>query len=200
MFTGIIRELGTVTRNERRNGVVRLTVQAPKTAAKIAPLESIAVNGVCLSAVRVERGAMAFEVIPETLRLTALAGLRPGARVHVEPSLTLLDRIGGQLLLGHIDGVGRLIRRTPRSGELALEIQIAPTLRRFLVPKGPIAVDGVSLTMGERLGRSSFTVHLIPETMRQTTLGDRPVGSTVNLELDYLTKLIWQFTRSRPAR
>ncbi len=200
MFTGIIRELGTVTRNERRNGLARLTIQAPRTAAKIEPLESIAVNGVCLSAVRIERGAVAFEVIPETLRMTALAGLRPGARVHVEPSLTLTDRLGGQLLLGHVDGVGRILSRRARGGEVVLEIQVPPALRRWLVPKGPIAVDGVSLTMGARLGRSSFTVHLIPETIRQTTLGGVSVGSPVNLELDYFTKLVGQLASSRSAR
>jgi riboflavin synthase len=196
MFTGIIREIGTVARVERSNGVVRLTVSAPRTASRAQPLDSVSVNGVCLSVVRVRTGAMTFEVIPETHRATALGTLSRGSRVNLEPSLSVSDRLGGHLVFGHVDGVGTIAARRQRAGELAVEIRVAPALRRFLVPKGPVTVDGVSLTVGRRLAASRFTVHLIPETLRQTTLASRRVGDRVNLEIDYFAKLIWQFHRS----
>jgi len=195
MFTGIIRETGTILRVERANGVARLTVHAPKTASRVGRLESVAVHGVCLSVVDVRRQAMLFEVIPETLRLTTLGGVRSGARVHLEPSLSVTDRLGGQILFGHVDGLGTVVRRRQRAGELVLELRVPAALRKFLVAKGPVAVDGVSLTVGESPSASTFRVHLIPETLRQTTLGARAVGDRVNLELDYLAKLVHQFLR-----
>ena len=197
MFTGIIRELGTVTRIERSKDLVRVAVFAPKSAARAEPLDSIAVNGVCVTAVQVSRGAMTFELIPETQRLTTLGALSSGARVHVEPSLALSDRLNGHILLGHVDGIGSIVTRRQLGGELILEIRTPPTLRRFLVPKGPIAVDGVSLTVGQALRRSTFTIHLIPETLRYTTLGSRRRGEPVNLEVDYLAKLLHQFLKTR---
>lgn len=197
MFTGIIREVGTVLRRERRGGLIRLAVGAPATAARIEPLESVAVNGVCLSVVQVRHGTLFFEVIPETQQLTTLHGLRAGARVNLEPSLSVADRLGGQLLFGHVDGMGRVVRSRQLAGERVLEIRVSPALSRFLVPKGPVAVDGVSLTVGRLLTLAAFTVHLIPETLRHTTLSVRKAGDSVNVELDYVAKLVWQFTRSR---
>ena len=130
-------------------------------------------------------------------RVTTLGALRRGEPVHLEPSLTLTDRLGGQLLFGHVDGVGTITRRRPLAGEVGLEIRVGPRLRRLLVPKGPVAVDGVSLTVGERLTASTFSVHLIPETLRQTTLRRLAAGDRVNIELDYFAKLIRQFLRTR---
>ncbi len=197
MFTGIIQELGTVERLQRAHGLARLTIRAPKTTAKVERLESIAVNGVCLTAVQASNGLLVFELIPETQRLTTLGRLRQGDRVHLEPSLTLSDRLNGHVLLGHVDGLGTVATRRQVSGELALGIRVVDgRLPSVLVPKGPVAVDGVSLTVGQRLGRSVFTVHLIPETLRQTTLGDLKVGDRVNLELDYLAKLVRQWLKS----
>ena len=197
MFTGIVRETGTVLSVERANGVARLTVHAPKTASRVGRLESVAVHGVCLSVVDVRRQAMLFEVIPETQRLTTLGLVRSGARVHLEPSLSVTDRLGGQFLFGHVDGLGTVVRRRQRAGELVLELRVPAALRKFLVTRGPVAVDGVSLTVGESPSGSTFSVHLIPETLRQTTLGARGVGDRVNLELDYLAKLVHQFLRFR---
>lgn len=197
MFTGIVRELGTVMRVERPDGLARLSVHAPQTASRVGRLESVAVNGVCLSVVDVRRHAMVFEVIPETQRLTTLGSLRSGARVHLEPSLSVTDRLHGHILFGHVDGVGTVVRRRERPGELVVEIRAAPQLRRFLVAKGPVAVDGVSLTVGHSPTASTFTVHLIPETLRQTTLGLRAAGDRVNIELDYLAKLVHQFLSHR---
>jgi len=200
MFTGIIREIGTVARVARSHGVVRLTVAAPKTVSLVQPLDSVSVNGVCLSVVQARAGAMTFEMIPETQRATALGAVRSGSRVNLEPSLLLCDRLGGHLVFGHVDGVGTMAKRQQRAGELVLTIRIPRGLRRFLVPKGPITVDGVSLTVGQRLTASSFTIHLIPETLRQTTLASRAVGDRVNIELDYFAKLLWQFHRNGTTR
>lgn len=197
MFTGIVQEIGTVARIERRNGLTRLVVQAPRTALRIQRLESVAVSGTCLSVVGVGRGTLTFEVIEETRGLTTVGALRPGARVNVEPSLSLTDRLGGHILLGHVDGLGTVVKRRQGGGELVLEIRVPRTVRRFLVPKGPVAVDGVSLTVGGRLTASTFAVHLIPETLRQTTLREARPGDRVNVEADYLAKLVHQFLRLR---
>lgn len=200
MFTGIIREMGVVARTERRRGLLRLVIVAPKTAAAVEPLESVAVHGVCLSVVAVRHGALAFDVIPETQRLTTLGALRAGARVHLEPSLTVTDRLNGHVLFGHVDGMGTVVRRG-RAGEAwHLDLRVPPALRRYLVPKGPIAIDGVSLTLGNRLGPTQATVHLIPETMRQTALATLARGSRVNVEVDYFAKVVRQWLGPRRWR
>ncbi|PIQ84591.1 MAG: riboflavin synthase [Candidatus Omnitrophica bacterium CG11_big_fil_rev_8_21_14_0_20_63_9] len=193
MFTGIVREIGTVAKIQRAAGLVRLTVEAPKTSPLVQPMESVAVNGVCLSATHVRGGAITFDMIGETQRLTTLGALRSGSRVHVEPSLAVTDRLSGHLLLGHVDGTGTIASRRQRAGELILNIRVSSSLRSWLVPKGPIAVDGVSLTVGAALGGSTFPVHLIPETLRRTTLGERGVGDRLNIEIDYMAKLIRQY-------
>lgn len=192
MFTGIVQELGTVVQVDRSRFVDRLTVHAPKIADHLQAGESIAVNGVCLSVVRQRQSDLVFEVIPETRRLTSLKTATAGSRVNLERSLTLSDRLNGHLVLGHVDGVGRIVRRNQKAGDMALEIRVDRVLRRFIVPKGPIAVDGVSLTVGTKLTATSFHVFLIPDTIRKTTLGLRRVGDVVNIELDYFAKLILQ--------
>ena len=197
MFTGLITEQGTISTVRRAGGIVRLTIHAPRTAPRLAIGESVAINGVCLSVVSTRRGMLTFEAIQETQRLTNLGRLAAGDRVNVEPSLTLSDRLNGHLVLGHIDGLGRIRRRAQQAGEVALEIQVSRDLRRYLVPKAPIAVDGVSLTVGARLTPTTLTVFLIPETMRKTTLGDCRVGDAVNIEVDYVAKLIAQFAKPR---
>jgi len=200
MFTGIIQEVGTVASVGRSQGLMRLSIHAPKTASRVQQLESVAVNGVCLSVVNVRQGLLAFEVIPETQELTALGRLCRGDRVNLEPSLSVSDRLSGHIVFGHVDGAGTVIRRKQQSGELMLEVRVPLSLRRFIVPKGPLAVDGVSLTVGRRLGRSTFTIHLIPETLHQTTLAQRRVGDRVNVEIDYFAKLVQQFTQRRQSR
>ena len=197
MFTGIIQELGTVERVERLRGLLRLSVHAPKTASKVGRLESVAVSGVCLSVVDLRHGTMTFEVIRETQSLTTLGSLRRGDRVNLEPSLSVSDRLSGHFVFGHVDGIGTVAARRELDGEVRLDLRVPAALRRFLVAKGPVAVDGVSLTVGRVVRGSTVTIHLIPETMRQTTLGDQRVGSRVNIELDYVAKLLWQFTASR---
>ena len=190
MFTGIVREIGTVAGTRRGRGLMRLSIVAPRTAAHVGRLESVAVAGVCLSVVRLTSGTMEFEAVPETLARTTLGRLKQGARVNLELSLTLTDRLNGHLVFGHVDGMGTVVGRTNRGGELVLRIRVPPALRRGIIAKGPITVDGVSLTVGPRPGRGVFSVHLIPETLRQTTLGERRTGDAVNLEIDYIAKLV----------
>ena len=197
MFTGIIQELGTVARLERGREVVRLAIQAPNTALRVQRVESVAVHGVCLSVVDVRPHTLIFEVIPETLRLTTLGALRAGSRVHLEPSLSVSDRLNGHILFGHVDGLGTIVRRRRRAGELVLDIRVPTVLRKFLVSKGPVAVDGVSLTVGEAPTASTFSIHLIPETLRLTTVGAKQVGDRVNLEIDHFAKLVHQLLRFR---
>ncbi|HEX9779824.1 MAG TPA: riboflavin synthase [bacterium] len=195
MFTGIIREVGTVARLATRGGVVRMELDAPKTAALVQPLDSVAVHGVCLTAVASGGGRLACEMIPETRRRTSLGACRVGSPVHLEPSLGVTDRFHGHLVFGHVDGAGTVTGRRRSAGEVALTIRAPREIRPLLVPKGPIAVDGVSLTVGAVLGRGTFTVHLIPETLRRTALGHLQPGDRVNLEADYFAKLIRQLLR-----
>ena len=199
MFTGIIQEQGTVVVVERSRGLVRLAVEASQTAARVRPLESVAVNGVCLSAISVKPPVIQFEIIPETQDVTTLGALRRGARVNLEPSLLLTDRLNGHVVLGHVDGVGKVVESRQVAGERILEIRVAPELRQQLVSKGPVTLDGVSLTVGRTLTRSTFAVHLIPETLRQTTLATKTAGERVNIEIDYLAKLVREALRRRSS-
>lgn len=197
MFTGIIRELGTIVARERANGIHRLRVHAPALCRGVGVGESVAVNGVCLSAVQIRQGTMTFEIIPETCRFTTLGGLRAGDRVNLEPSLTLSDRLNGHLVFGHVDGVGTIVRLRRQAAQMELTIRVGRDLRRYLVPKSPLAVDGVSMTLGGRLSPTSCSVFLIPETLRKTTLGSRRVGDRVNVEIDYVAKLVAQMLSRR---
>lgn len=196
MFTGIIQELGTVMAARPDRGVIQFSIRAPKTASGVRAGESVAINGVCLSIVRVRQGTMGFEMIAETRRVTNLDRLVRGSRVNVERSVTLNDRLNGHLVLGHVDGVGRVVRRRRQRGAASLTIRADRTLARYVVPKGPIALDGVSLTVGTRLRAATFSVYLIPETLKRTTLGTRQVGDLVNIEGDYLAKVIHQLVLS----
>ncbi len=183
MFTGIVRELGTVEAVEQGGGFVRLSVRAPETAGGASVGDSVSLNGVCLTAVGVEDGVLAFDAVPETLRRSSLGGLEPGARVNVEPALRAGEPLGGHLVQGHVDGVGR-VRRADGEG---LEIEAQQEILRYCVEKGSIAVDGVSLTIAG-LADDSFGVALVPHTREATTLGALAEGDQVNLEVDVIAK------------
>ncbi len=197
MFTGIVQELGTVFSKKRSSAIQQLCVHAPKTADGLRPGESVAVNGVCVSVVRAHQGTLTFELIPETTRLTNLGTLATGDRVNLERSLSLSDRLNGHVVLGHVDGLGRISRRRQTSGQFVLEIRVARALGRYLVPKGPITLDGVSLTVDSRPSATACSVYLIPETIRKTTLGFRRAGDLVNVEIDYFAKLIAELVKTR---
>ena len=183
MFTGIVRELGAVDALEESEAGARLRVRAPETAAASAVGDSVSVNGVCLTAVEVDDGVLAFDAVPETLRRSSLGRLDAGSPVNVEPALRAGEPLGGHFVQGHVDGVAR-VRRADDEG---LEIEAPPEILRYCVEKGSIAVEGVSLTIA-RLSEDAFTVALVPHTRAVTTLGALAAGDEVNLEVDLIAK------------
>lgn len=185
MFTGIVREVGRVEAVEERGDSVRLTVRAPETAVATKVGDSIALAGVCLTAVEVADSTMAFDAVPETLRRSTLGRLEAGGGVNVEPALRAGEPLGGHIVQGHVDGVGR-IRAVVEEG---IEVEAAPEVLRYCVEKGSITVEGVSLTIA-MLGEGSFGVALVPHTREATTLGGVAVGDEVNLEVDVVAKYV----------
>lgn len=188
MFTGLIREIGTLKAVSPAGGVVRLQITAPQTARQLALGDSVAVNGICLTVVRKRGRDFNVEAVTETRRLTTLGSWRRGRRLHLEPALRVGDALDGHLMQGHIDGVGQVRGLRRQGGGLALTITAAPEQRRFLTPKGSVAVDGVSLTVDEGPFAAGFTVNLIPHTLNATHFGALRIGDRVNLEMDVLVK------------
>jgi riboflavin synthase len=187
MFTGIVEELGTVAGVEDQGDAVRLTVHSPHVLADAGLGDSIAVNGCCLTIAARDGDTWTADVMQETLDKTSLAGVRPGDRVNLERAVTPQTRLGGHLVQGHVDDVGTILSRTPSEHWEVVEVSLPSELGRYLVDKGSITVDGVSLTVVEA-GDDRFTVSLIPETLARTTLGSRQPGDRVNLEVDILAK------------
>lgn len=189
MFTGIVRELGRVVGADGGDGGLRLLVDAPQTARATAVGDSVAVNGVCLTAETVEHGTIAFHAVPETMSRTTLGTLQGGERVNVEPALRAGEPLGGHIVQGHVDGLGR-VRSVDVEGEgLRVLVEAQPEHLRYCVEKGSITVDGVSLTVAE-LHEDAFAVALVPHTLSATALGDLVPGRAVNLELDVLAKYV----------
>jgi riboflavin synthase len=187
MFTGIVEELGTVEHVEDQGDAVRLTIGASLVLEDAHPGDSIAVNGCCLTVVEHGPARWTADVMQETLDKTSLRGVRPGDRVNLERAVTADKRLGGHIVQGHVDGVGEVVSRTPSEHWEVVEIAMPAELGKYLVDKGSITVDGVSLTVVEA-GTDRFTVSLIPETLARTTLGFRRPGDRVNLETDVLAK------------
>jgi len=188
MFTGIVEELGEVVGlEELAEDAARLRLRGPVVTADARHGDSIAVNGVCLTVVDVVDGAFTADVMKETLDRSALGGLQPGSPVNLERAVTMATRLGGHLVQGHVDGVGEILGRRPAEHWELVEISLPVELSRYVVEKGSIAVDGVSLTVAA-LEANSFTVSLIPTTLEATTLGQRAPGDRVNLEVDVLAK------------
>ncbi|MFZ5851299.1 MAG: riboflavin synthase [Actinomycetota bacterium] len=188
MFTGIVTELGEVVQVVALPQAARLTVRAG-LAARLAPGGSVAVDGVCLTVVTTAGGEFTADVMAQTLSLSTLGRRRRGDVVNLEPPVTLATPLGGHLVQGHVDGTGPVLDRTPAEHWETVRIGLPAPLAGFLVPKGSIAVDGVSLTVAD-LGEGWFSVGLIPTTLRETTLGRRAVGEPVNLEVDLLAKYV----------
>jgi riboflavin synthase len=195
MFTGIIEELGTVAAVEGQGDAIRLTITASSVLADAGLGDSIAVNGCCLTVASRDQDTWTADVMQETLEVTSLRGVSPGDRVNLERAVTPQTRLGGHIVQGHVDGVGEILRRTPSEHWEVVEISLPAHLARYLVDKGSITVDGVSLTVVEA-GETSFTVSLIPETLARTTLGTRRVGDRVNLEADVLAKHVEKLLQS----
>lgn len=187
MFTGIVEELGTVVAVTPEGDSAKLAVRAPTVAAEAGHGDSIAINGVCLTVVDVAEGVFTADVMGETLRRSALGRLTPGDRVNCERAATLTTRLGGHLVQGHVDGVGQVLERVPGEHWHTVRFTLPAGLTRYVVEKGSIAVDGISLTVME-VDDTSFAVGLIPTTLRMTTLGGAEVGTPVNLEVDVIAK------------
>jgi riboflavin synthase len=195
MFTGIVEELGTVAAIEEQGDALRLSISAQTVLEGTGLGDSISVNGCCLTVTDVTDGTWTADVMAETLDKTSLAGARPGDRVNLERAVTPQTRLGGHIVQGHVDGVGEVLRRTPSEHWEVVEVSLPPHLAPYLVDKGSITVDGVSLTVVEA-GDESFTVSLIPETLARTTLGSRTVGDRVNLEADIIAKHVEKLLQS----
>ena len=194
MFTGIVQALGTVREFQPLGSSVRLEIAAPEIAENMVEGDSVAVNGCCLTVVSLARRSMRFDVGPETLARTNLGRLTSGDKVNLEPSLSARDPLGGHFVLGHIDGTVTLADRR-RDGEFEfVSFDVPPTLSAEMVPKGSVAVDGVSLTLID-VQATRFSVMLIPHTLTHTTLGLRRVGEPVNIETDILGKYVLRYLR-----
>jgi riboflavin synthase alpha subunit len=189
VFTGIVRERGNVAAVDGGPDGVRLTVEAPETAARTAIGDSVAIAGVCLTAVAIEDGQLAFDAVPETLARTSLGRLRPGAAVNVEPALRAGEPLGGHYVQGHVDGVGQVRSVEPEGDGVRMWFAAPPGILAYCVEKGSVTVEGVSLTVAE-LGGDGLAVALIPHTLAVTTLGELQPGDAVNLEVDVLAKYV----------
>ena len=194
MFTGLVREKGRVAAVKRSSGGTVLTVTAPVTAPGSGRGASVSVDGACLTVVRREGERLSFDVSGETLSRTTLGGLRPGDEVNLEEALTAVSKLGGHYVQGHVDGVGKVVTRLRKGNSILLTIRVPGGLERYLVSKGSIAVDGVSLTINEIRG-VNFSVNIIPETLKATTLESRKAGERVNIETDILAKYVEKLTR-----
>ncbi len=189
MFTGIVEELGEVVAVERLPDAARLTVRGPRVTADASHGDSIAVNGVCLTVTDSSDKTFTADVMAETLRRTGLGALSPGSPVNLERPVELGGRLGGHLVQGHADGTGQILSRSPGEHWDVVRIATPPDLARFIVLKGSITVDGVSLTVSA-LSAAWFEVSLIPTTLEMTTLGRLQPGSQVNLEVNVIAKYV----------
>lgn len=192
MFTGLIETQGIITRVERANGGAQMEVYAPEFGRDMAIGDSIAVDGACLTIANFARGAFVADVSEETLGKTTLGGAHQGAKVNLERALRLSDRLGGHMVTGHIEGVGRLLMRHPSGNSTIYQFQVPFELMDYIVPKGSVAIDGISLTVAQIHG-DSFAAAVVPHTEAVTTLKDKAIGSSVNVEVDVMAKYVKRF-------
>jgi riboflavin synthase len=196
MFTGLIADLGSVIALEQDGAGALLRIRT-RLAGELRPGDSIAVNGVCLTATELGEGSFAAEAMIETLERSSLRRLREGSPVNLELPLRAADRLGGHVVQGHVDGTGTVSATRSEGFARVLEIETDPRLERYLVEKGSVAIDGVSLTVSA-LGEHGFEVSLIPETLERTNLGGVGEGSLVNIEVDVLAKHVERLIETHP--
>jgi riboflavin synthase len=189
MFTGIVEDLGEVEAVEHLGDFARIHVRSAMVTEDARPGDSVAVNGVCLTVTTLLAQGFTADVMGETLARSSLAGIAPGTRVNLERSVRMADRLGGHLVQGHVDGTGAVISRDPQERWEVVRVSLPDSLARYVVHKGSIAIDGVSLTVSA-LDATWFEVSLIPETLKRTTLGFRQPGELVNLEVDVMAKYV----------
>lgn len=198
MFTGIVREIGRVVDADGGADGLTLVVEAPATAHTTAVGDSVAIDGVCLTAEGVDGPRLRFHAVVETLRRTTLGGLAAGAEVNVEPALRAGEPLGGHLVQGHVDGLGKVASVEAEGEGLRVVVEAPPEILRYCVEKGSITVEGVSLTVAE-LHDDAFAVALVPHTLAATTLGELVPGRAVNLEVDLLAKYVERLVAPRIA-
>jgi riboflavin synthase len=203
VFTGIVEEVGTLVVREDQNDSAVLRIRAQKVLEDVGLGDSIAVNGVCLTVTAVDDGVWTTDVMAETLRRSSLGAAQAGSGVNLERAVTAHTRLGGHLMQGHVDGVGSIVARTPGENWEVVRIALPAALARYVVEKGSIAVDGVSLTVSAVSAADDrepwFEVSLIPTTLRETTLGARAPGDPVNLEVDVIAKYVERLLGGRVA-
>lgn len=196
MFTGIVEELGEVVGVEQQTDAARMTIRGPLVVGDAKRGDSIAVNGVCLTVIDHDGTSFTADVMAETLHRSSLSELRAGSLVNLERPVTLAARLGGHLVQGHVDGTGQILRREPAEHWELVCVSLPPALGRYVVEKGSITVDGVSLTVVE-VSHEWFSVSLIPTTLDLTTLGRRGLGELVNLEVDIVAKYVEKLMGAR---
>ncbi len=196
MFTGIIEELGRVAAIEEQPDAKRITFEGPLVTSDVARGDSIAVCGACLTAVEIENGKFTADVMNETLRLNDLGDLKAGDPVNLERAMNASTRFGGHMVLGHVDGVGEVVSREPSDNWEWVRVSIPAELTKYVVLKGSITIDGISLTVNEVNG-NVLGFSLIPETLRLTTLGTKQPGDRVNIEADVMAKHIERLLEAR---
>jgi len=189
MFTGLILELGEVASIEKRTQSAQLLIKGKEILKDILVGDSIAINGVCLTAVSIKRDIITFDVSFETLRSTNIGELKRGHRVNLEPSLKANSKIGGHFVTGHVEDIGSIRSKTPAGNAVRIEVAAPANVLKYLVSKGAVAVDGISLTVVDVL-KDAFTVMIIPHTATMTTVAVKKNGDTVNLEPDILAKYV----------
>ena len=189
MFTGIVEEMGTVRRLNQSPNRCELELSATKVLEGTQIGDSIAVNGVCLTVIRMDKDHFTADVMPETLRRSNLGQLKTGSKVNLERAMAADGRFGGHIVAGHIDGTGTIRSMQPEGNAMLVTISATPELLRYVVEKGSIAIDGISLTLTD-VTETAFSVSLIPLTVKDTTLGKKKVGDAVNLETDILGKYV----------
>lgn len=199
MFTGIVEEVARIERLEERGEKVELCIHlSPQVAADVKIGASVAIDGCCLTATRTGSGELCFEAVPETLRTTSLGDRAQGDAVNVERALAAGGRLDGHIVTGHVDATGTIRERAEHGDDVLLRIDAPVEVVRYLVPKGSITVDGVSLTVVSP-DESGFSVALIPHTIAATTLGERRAGERVNLEADVLGKYVYRYVQQGGA-
>jgi riboflavin synthase len=189
MFTGLIQEVGMVQKAEKQGQDLRLTLQAPMLSPKVKLGDSVAVNGCCLTVVEIKTPLLAFQAVPETLNRTALGRIKEGAQVNLELPLTLSDPLGGHFVQGHVDGVGEITAMNPEGLGIRMAVKVPKDLSRYVVEKGSIALNGISLTVAALKG-DQLEVALIPHTLQNTDLGSKKIGDPLHVEVDLLAKYV----------
>jgi riboflavin synthase len=192
MFTGIVEEMGSIKQIAQKGNTLSLSIYAKKIMPDLKVGDSISVNGVCLTVTNFMDDFFRVDVMPETFKATSLSTIKEGTKVNLERAMSANGRFGGHFVTGHVDGVGKILRKTPKENAIYYDIQISDQYRHLSLHKGSIAIDGISLTLFD-VSSSHITVSLIPHSANETVLGYKKAGDFVNLEFDMIAKYLYRF-------